>query len=156
MAVTTGGCLCGACAYSYEGNPAVRVRRVLVFPDTCLSSDTIQALCYCGPCRKISGGTNTVNVGVREANFSVTKGQPKSYAMQHQWGFTLSIFFCPECATVLWKIATDAGLQGMAIVQAGTLSDVSQLNEKIDAEFYSPERPSWLAPVENADQRKQF
>ncbi|KAJ5607687.1 hypothetical protein N7537_004306 [Penicillium hordei] len=138
MAVTTGGCLCGACAYSYEGNPAVR------------------ALCYCGPCRKISGGTNTVNVGVPEANFSVTKGHPKSYAMQHQWGFTLSIFFCPECATVMWKTATDAGLQGMKIVQAGTVSDVSQLNEKIDAEFYSPERPSWLAPVENADQREQF
>ncbi|KAH7142677.1 Mss4-like protein [Dactylonectria estremocensis] len=138
MAATTGGCLCGACAYSYAGNPAIR------------------ALCYCGPCRKISGGTNTVNVGVPEADFSVTKGQPKSYAMQHQWGLTLSIFFCPECATVLWKTATDAGLQGMKIVQAGTLSDVSQLNEKIDVEFYSPERPSWLTPVDNADQRAQF
>jgi hypothetical protein len=56
----------------------------------------------------------------------------------------------------MWKTATGAGLQGMKIVQAGTLSDVSQLNEKIDAEFYSPERPSWLAPVGNADQRVQF
>ncbi|KAH6968049.1 Mss4-like protein [Fusarium avenaceum] len=138
MVVTTGGCLCGACAYSYEGAPAVR------------------ALCHCGPCRKISGGTNTVNVGVPEANVSITKGQPKSYAMQHEWGFTLSIFFCPDCATVMWKTATGAGLQGMKIVQAGTLSDESQLNEKIDAEFYSTERPTWLAPVTNADQRVQF
>jgi hypothetical protein len=56
----------------------------------------------------------------------------------------------------MWKTATDAGLQGMKIVQAGTVSDVSQLNEKIDAEFYSPQRPSWLAPVEGADQRVRF
>ncbi|KAB8221363.1 hypothetical protein BDV33DRAFT_202601 [Aspergillus novoparasiticus] len=48
--ISTGNCLCGACAYSYTGEPALK------------------AICHCNPCRKVSGGTNTVNFAVPDGN----------------------------------------------------------------------------------------
>ncbi|UPK92900.1 hypothetical protein LCI18_003835 [Fusarium solani-melongenae] len=135
---TTGSCLCGACTYSYTGEPAMK------------------ALCYCGPCRRVSGGTNTVNFVVPSGNFTVTKGQTKSYAAEHEYGMTLTIFFCPDCGSTLWKEATAEQFKGVKLVQAGTLNDAKNLDITIDGELYAPERASFLAPIENAAQRKDF
>ncbi|KAL6907353.1 Mss4-like protein [Trichoderma evansii] len=136
--ITSGSCLCSATAYSYADEPVMR------------------ALCYCSPCRKVSGGTNTVNFVIPEEKFTVTRGQPKSYAMEHEYGMTLTIFFCPECGTTLWKEATAPMFKGLKLVQAGTLTDAKKLGNTIDAEFYSPERASWLAPAKDAVQKLQF
>ncbi|KAM0425889.1 hypothetical protein ACHAPT_008827 [Fusarium lateritium] len=136
--VSSGTCLCGACAYSYTDEPAMK------------------ALCYCGTCRKVSGGTNTVNFAVPEEAFTLKSGQPKSFAANHESGMVLTLFFCPECGTVLWKEATAPMFKGLKIVQAGTLTDATKLAGKIDAEFYVPERASWLVALQDAAQKEQF
>ncbi|EXM14016.1 CENP-V/GFA domain [Fusarium oxysporum f. sp. vasinfectum] len=135
---TSGSCLCGASAYSYTDEPVMR------------------ALCYCTPCRKVSGGTNTVTFAVPEEKFTVTKGQPKSYAVNHEYGMTLIMFFCPDCGTTLWMEATAPQFKGLKLIQAGTLTNAKKLNDKVDAEFYVLERASWLVPIENAAQSKDF
>ncbi|KAH8686531.1 Mss4-like protein [Ilyonectria robusta] len=137
-AVTSGSCLCGNSAYSYTDEPVMR------------------ALCYCTPCRKISGATNTLNFVIPEDKFTLTKGQPKSYAAEHEYGMTLTVFFCPDCGCTLWKEATAAQFKGVKLIQAGTLTDAKKLDGKVDAEFYVPERASWLVPIEAAAQSKDF
>lgn len=154
---TTGSCLCGACTYSYTGEPAMKVK---LDPDSRLQPPKVanphKALCYCGPCRRVSGGTNTVNFAVPSGNFTVTKGQTKSYPAEHEYGMTLTIFFCPDCGNTLWKEATAEQFKGVKLVQAGTLNDAKNLDTTIDAELYAPERASFLTAIENAAQKKDF
>ncbi|KAJ3540443.1 hypothetical protein NM208_g5068 [Fusarium decemcellulare] len=116
----------------------------------------LEAVCYCGPCRKVSGGTNTVNYVVPEEKFTLTSGQPKSYSADHEYGMVLTIFFCPDCGGTLWKEATAPQFKGLKLVQAGTLKDAMNLQGKIDAELYAPERASWLVPLQDAAQKQQF
>ncbi|KAH7191217.1 Mss4-like protein [Fusarium oxysporum] len=135
---SSGACLCGAVAYIYTDEPAMR------------------AVCYCSPCRKISGGTNTVNFIIPEANFTLTKGQPRSFSKEHEYGMTLIVVFCSECGTTLWKEATAPQFKGVKLVQAGTLSDAKKLDAKLDAELYVPERASWLRRLDEAAQKESF
>ncbi|RHZ65534.1 GFA family protein [Aspergillus thermomutatus] len=136
--ISTGSCLCGACAYSYTGEPTVR------------------AICHCPPCRKISGGTNTVNFVVPEGSFALIRGSPKRFSTEHEYGMVLSVFFCPDCGNTLWKEASGSGFKGFKRVQAGTLSESSKLNEKIDMEFYAAARATWLVRLPDAAQKEQF
>lgn len=69
---------------------------------------------------------------------------------------TLTLFFCTGCGNTLWKESTYEGLKGLKLIKAGTLSDAAKLNSKINAEFYAPEKASWLGHVFGADQRKDF
>lgn len=69
---------------------------------------------------------------------------------------TLTVFFCPDCGCTLWKEATAPQFKGVKLIQAGTLTDAKKLDEKVDAEFYVPERASWLVPIEAAAQSKDF
>lgn len=69
---------------------------------------------------------------------------------------TLTIFFCPDCGSTLWKEATAEQFKGVKLVQAGTLNDAKNLDTTIDAELYAPERASYLTPIENAAQSKGF
>lgn len=76
--------------------------------------------------------------------------------MEHEYGMTLSVFFCPDCGTTLWKEATASQFVGVKLVQAGTVSDATKLNGKIDAELYAPERASWLSSISDAAQKSTF
>ncbi|KAF4978214.1 hypothetical protein FZEAL_5375 [Fusarium zealandicum] len=136
--VSSGSCLCGAITYSYKDEPAVK------------------ALCYCGPCRKVSGGANTVNFAVPEGNFTLESGQPKTYAADHEWGMVLTLFFCSECGNTLWKESTAPHFKGLKLVQAGTLTDAKKICGPVQAEFYAPERADWLSPLANAAQKDDF
>ncbi|KAJ5552818.1 hypothetical protein N7494_002196 [Penicillium frequentans] len=136
--VTSGSCLCGTCNYSYTDEPVMK------------------AVCHCPPCKKISGGTNTLSFAVPDKNFTLTKGSTKSFSTDHESGMVLTIFFCPECGNTLWKEATGEGMQGMKLIQAGTLQDTSKLNDEIDAEFYVGRRVSWLVPLRDVAQKEQF
>ncbi|KAH8812354.1 Mss4-like protein, partial [Xylogone sp. PMI_703] len=134
MATTTGSCWCGECTYSYTGQPAVK------------------ALCHCLSCRKVCGSTNTVNYAVPSANFSVTKGTPQKFSKEHEFGMTLTVFFCPKCGTTVWKEATGDVFKGLKLVQAGTLDDKTLLNDEVKLEFYTTERVPWLHALEGATQ----
>jgi hypothetical protein len=69
---------------------------------------------------------------------------------------TLTVVFCSECGTTLWKEATAPQFKGVKLVQAGTLSDAKKLDEKLDAELYVPERASWLRRLDKAAQKESF
>ncbi|RSL66840.1 hypothetical protein CEP53_003246 [Fusarium sp. AF-6] len=125
---TTGSCLCGACAYSYTGEPALRSLR----------------------------RHQHLNFAIPEDKFTVTKGQTKSYSAEHEYGMTLTIFFCPDCGSTLWKEATAEHFKGLKLAQGGTLNDAKNLDTTINAEFYAPERASYLTPIKNATQSKDF
>ncbi|OJZ80612.1 hypothetical protein ASPFODRAFT_38028 [Aspergillus luchuensis CBS 106.47] len=138
MTTTTGSCLCNACTYSYTGEP------------------TLKAICHCTSCHKISGSSNTLNYTVPETAFSVTKGSPKSFSTTHESGMTLTVFFCPNCGSTLWKEATAENFKGLKVVQAGTLADASKLNQGVDVEFYTSTRAPWLMPQKDVAQRTEF
>jgi hypothetical protein len=115
-----------------------------------------KAICHCPPCKKISGGTNTLNFAVLDQNFTLTKGNPTSFSIDHEYGMIVTVFFCSECGNTLWKEATGEGMKGMKLIQAGTLQDTSKLNDDIDAELYVGTRVSWLAPLSDVAQKEQF
>ncbi|KAJ5657968.1 uncharacterized protein N7484_001617 [Penicillium longicatenatum] len=136
--ISSGSCLCGKCTYSYTDKPVMK------------------AICHCPPCKKISGGTNTLNFAVLDQNFTLTKGNPTSFSIDHEYGMIVTVSFCPGCGNTLWKEATGEGMKGMKLIQAGTLQDTSKLNDNIDAEFYVERRVSWLAPLPDVAQKKEF
>ena len=115
-----------------------------------------QALCHCISCRKISGSSNTITYTVPEQAFRLTKGNPRSFSKDHEYGMVLTVFFCPECGTTLWKEATADQLKGLKLVQAGTLTESSSLDESVDAELYTSTRVSWALPLGGVEQRAQF
>lgn len=71
----TGGCLCGACRYEFEG-PVDDV-----------------AHCHCGMCRRASGGTVNTWVTVRKTRFRWLSGSPRVYRSSKR----AQRFFCPSC-----------------------------------------------------------
>ncbi|RSL99797.1 hypothetical protein CDV31_012048 [Fusarium ambrosium] len=81
---------------------------------------------------------------------------PKSFDTEHETGMTITLHFCPDCGTTMWKEASAPQFKGVKIVQAGTLTDPTNFTGKIDVELYAPERASWLAAVEGATQKEQL
>lgn len=115
-----------------------------------------QALCHCQTCRKVSGGTNTVNFAIPDPNFTLTQGNPKTFETEHETGMKITLFFCPECGTALWKEADSDAFKGLKLVQAGTVSDVSQLQKGMDTELWVTYRVPWLAAIDGVEQKSQF
>ena len=68
----------------------------------------------------------------------------------------LTIFFCPDCGSPLWKEATAELFKGFKVVQAGTLTESEKLNDGVDAELYTTTRAPWLVALSGADQRAEF
>ncbi|KAH6604434.1 hypothetical protein Trco_007880 [Trichoderma cornu-damae] len=103
------------------------------------------------------GGTNTSNIPVARDKFTVTSGSPKSYTKRHEDGFNLTVFFCGDCGTAVYKQADAEMFSTLSLVQSGTLDGspkdkigrpVTELNVKL--------RPSWLVGVEAAAQKQGF
>ena len=69
---------------------------------------------------------------------------------------TITLFFCPECGTLLWKEATRDEFRGLKVALVGTLSDAEALKGGVDAEFYVKERMSWLSRLAGTAQKSEF
>lgn len=62
--------------------------------------------------------------------------------------------FCPDCGTTLFRYG-DAfgGKDGMRIIKAGILDDLSVINSIIPgAELFAPERVKWVKEIDEAKQ----
>jgi hypothetical protein len=68
----------------------------------------------------------------------------------------ITLFFCPECGTAMWKEADSDAFKGLKLVQVGTLSDTAQLEKGMDAELWIKYRVPWLAAVDGVEQKSQF
>ncbi|KAI8717491.1 CENP-V/GFA domain-containing protein [Fusarium sp. LHS14.1] len=133
----SGSCMCGAIAYKSTSDPAVT------------------ALCHCLDCQKWTGGPYTSNAVVPEDSFSVTKGTPKHCDVTGASGKNNRHFFCSDCGSSLYT-RLDV-MPGNIIIKAGGLDEgKTNLNNKIDVEFYCRDRVDFVKPIEGAKQEHLF
>ncbi|KAB8222888.1 Mss4-like protein [Aspergillus novoparasiticus] len=128
-----GSCMCGAIAYASDSEPLVK------------------ALCHCVDCQKWTGGAFTSNVIVPRDSFRVTKGQPSFYDVTGASGKNNRHFFCGKCGSSLF---TELELMAdKTVIKAGTLDGgEANLRNKVDVEFYTKDRASYLCAVQGAKQ----
>ena len=74
---TTGGCLCDAIRYEFDGPPEWVVH------------------CHCDSCRRQVSSPIATFVGVLKPNFRFTAGKPQAYASSPG----VSRSFCPQCGS---------------------------------------------------------
>lgn len=112
------------------------------------------ALCHCGDCRKISGGNYSNNIVVPSQQFKVLKGTPKEISKTADSGKQITSCFCGDCGTTLYRYGdTFGGIDGMRIIKAGILDDVSVINGIVPgAELFVPERIKWVSGLPDAKQ----
>jgi hypothetical protein len=96
-----GGCYCGAVRYEAEGDPLFKGQ------------------CHCRECQYISGGSVNVVMGMPDAGFSYTKGEPKAFK-RGDLDNPVTREFCAECGTHL--VSRPVGLPA-ALIKVGTLDD---------------------------------
>lgn len=114
-----------------------------------------QATCHCLSCRKLSGGTNSVNLLLPEDSIRVTGGSAKQYTETHENGKKLTVNFCGECGCAIYK--THESFPGKVVVLAGTLDSLGGLEQsKPEAELFAKHRVSWLSGLDWAEQKTEF
>lgn len=123
---TEGGCYCGNVRYAIEGD--------FIF----------KGECCCRECQYISGGNTNVVVGVPEAVFSYTKGEPKTFT-RADLESPVTREFCADCGTHLTTRAP--GAPGVAIVKVGSLDE--------PALFDKPDRIIWASEMQPFHQLRE-
>ncbi len=97
-----GGCYCGELRYRAEGDPLFKGQ------------------CHCRECQYISGGYPNVVMGMSEAGFAYTKGNPKGF-QRDDLDSPVTREFCAKCGT---HILTRAPvLPGAVLLKVGTFDD---------------------------------
>lgn len=81
---STGGCLCGASRFAFEGAPRFAIQ------------------CYCRDCQHVSGGGHLPQLAVATDAFS-SSGPIKTYSQISDAGNTLYFSFCETCGSPLTK-----------------------------------------------------
>ncbi len=97
-----GGCYCGELRYSVEGDALFK------------------AQCHCRECQYIAGGGPNFTMGMPEAAFSYTKGEPKQFK-RTDIDPSVTREFCPNCGTSILSRAP--GAPGMVLLKVGTMDD---------------------------------
>ena len=82
--VATGGCLCGAVRYEYDGE---------IGPAN---------YCHCADCRRCTGSAFNIGVRVAARQFRLVKGTPRGFTKTGDSGNALTRHFCPECGSPLY------------------------------------------------------
>jgi hypothetical protein len=100
----TGGCYCGALRFEIAGE--IRMR----------------GLCFCQTCQRLSGGAGNLFIGVEEAAFRYTLGEPRRFTRQDRSGAPTREF-CGECGVHI--AARSPKALGSVIVKVGALDDPS-------------------------------
>ncbi|KAF7588270.1 hypothetical protein BBP40_005956 [Aspergillus hancockii] len=133
----TGSCMCGAIAYTSDSEPLVT------------------ALCHCLDCQKWTGSAFTSNVVIPRDSFKVTKGEPTFCDIAGASGKNNRHFFCNKCGSSLF---TELDIMAdKTVIKAGTLDGgETSLRGKVDVEFYTRDRVSYLCALEGANQEKLF
>ncbi|CEJ60850.1 hypothetical protein PMG11_09406 [Penicillium brasilianum] len=132
-----GSCLCHKVEYEFQGEPLMK------------------GPCYCLSCRKISGSTNTLNLLLPDDKFSITSGSTKHHTEMHESGKPLTIYFCGDCGTGIYK--THELFPQKVVVLAGTLDEADGLElAKPEVELWTKYRSSWLTGLDFAEQKEEF
>jgi hypothetical protein len=110
----TGGCLCGAIRYEYEGEVGAA------------------GYCHCEDCRRISGSAFGVSVRVKAAGFRIVSGTPKGFTKSGDSGRAVTRYFCSDCGCPLY---TEPPLHPETVfIKGGSLDDPT---------LVVPDRQAW-------------
>lgn len=120
----TGGCLCGAVRYRFTEEP----RAV--------------SLCHCTHCQKLSGGGFTLNLIIREQDYS-QEGSTAFYEDSGDSGHPVQRYFCGTCGSQIF--AKIASAPGKIVLKGGTLDHPDTFPPK--AEIYTSRAFEWLLPA---------
>ena len=120
---TTGGCLCGAVRYSYDGELG--------------GSLGLVTQCHCGQCRKVQGGPASVAPASAGA-FEVTAGRSRVREFESSPGKFRA--FCERCGSPLYS--RRAELPAAIRLRLGAL-DHPPPDLRIDAHIYWDDRATW-------------
>jgi len=104
-AVMTGGCLCGAVRYEYDGE---------IGPAN---------YCHCTDCRRSTASAFNIRVRVAAARFRLLKGQPRGFTKTGDSGGELTRHFCTECGSPLFT--SSPRHPEVLYLKAGSLDDPS-------------------------------
>jgi hypothetical protein len=115
----TGSCLCGAIQYRLGAEP-----------------QPIE-VCYCGMCRKSSGGPLATNAPVSAASFELTRGADVLAGYESSPGETR--YFCRRCGSPLYSQHADRP-QTLRI-RAGTINE--PLQARPAASYYTASKCNW-------------
>ena len=109
MSKIEGGCLCGTVRYRVEAEP------------------TMQVICHCKTCQKISGSAYSLNVGVPEESL-VLQGDTLSTYEDHSGASGQAFYrkFCSKCGSHVFSHGPAYGT--VAFIKAGTLDDPSWID----------------------------
>jgi hypothetical protein len=107
VATMTGGCLCGAVRYVWEG--AMRLNAYA---------------CHCTDCQTRSGSAFSLQQPVFENELQIT-GELIERHRPHSGGATARVFACARCLTRIH--ATNDHRPGLVVLFAGTLDDSASL-----------------------------
>jgi len=99
-----GGCYCKALRYVAEGDPLFKGQ------------------CHCRECQYLSGGHPNVVIGLPEARFRYTSGDPKRFT-RSDLDKPVTREFCERCGTHILSRAP--GLPGAVLLKVGTFDDPS-------------------------------
>ncbi|KAJ5921072.1 hypothetical protein N7466_009398 [Penicillium verhagenii] len=137
--MTTGSCFCGNVKYEFSGEPAAK------------------SICHCLSCRKITGSTYTTNFIIPETNFSKISGILRKCTAKHENGMDLTVNFCENCGTTIFKTASAKDFAGVIILAAGTVDQGQGVEKaKPERELWVKYRGNWLPPLEGAIQNQEF
>ena len=120
-----GGCYCGEVRYEVEGDALFK------------------AQCHCRECQYISGGSPNVTMGMPEANFKYTKGEPKSFK-RTDIDPAVTREFCPNCGTHL--LTRSPQLPGLVLLKVGTFDDPSVFGTPDMAIYLCDKQPFHQVP----------
>ena len=116
-----GGCQCGEVRYQITAEP-VRL-----------------TICHCTECKRQSGSAFGMSLTVKEANFAVVKGRPKTWTRSSDSGNAVTGCFCGTCGTRLYHLIAIAGLLN---VKPGTLDNFEGLAPRFEA--WTSRKAPWL------------
>ena len=108
----SGGCACGAIRFSASAEPRY------------------MGNCHCRDCQQATGSAFFPGVGVKEADFSLEKGEPAWFERQADRGHPISRGFCRDCGSPV--LIKNSASPGFIVIYAGSLDD-----------------PSWYKPAIN-------
>ena len=108
----SGGCACGEIRYTCNGAPRY------------------MGNCHCRHCQQATGSAYFPAVLVKEADFTLEKGEPAWYERTADRGHAMRRGFCSACGSPLFLV-NGAG-QGAMVLFAGSLDDPSSYEPSRD------------------------
>ena len=118
----TGGCACGAIRYRASSRPRY------------------MGNCHCRDCQQATGSAYFPAVLVKEADFSLEKGEPAWFERRADRGHAMRRGFCRDCGSPVFLV--NGASEGTMVLYAGSLDDPS---------WYKPSRDIFVKSAQPWD-----